>query len=84
MLVPCRAPTPNSSIARLDIPVESIDRLEIIRGPMSVIYGNNAFQGVVNVVTNRIDRSGSRIRRADIPRESNRAAGGAAEGDSIG
>ncbi len=49
-----------TEIARLDIPVESIDRIEIIRGPMSVIYGNNAFQGVINVVTNAIDQSGPR------------------------
>ncbi len=50
-----------TEIARLDIPVESIDRVEIIRGPMSVIYGNNAFQGVINVVTDRIDQSGPRV-----------------------
>ena len=49
-----------TEIARLDIPVESIDRVEVIRGPMSVIYGNNAFQGVINVVTNAIDENGSR------------------------
>jgi outer membrane receptor protein involved in Fe transport len=48
-------------IARLKIPIESIDRVEIIRGPMSVIYGNNAFLGVVNVVTNDIVASGSRV-----------------------
>lgn len=47
--------------ARLDIPVESIDRVEIIRGPMSVIYGNNAFQGVINIVTNEIDPNGPRV-----------------------
>ena len=50
-----------TEIARLDILVESIDRVEIIRGPMSVIYGNNAFQGVINVVTNEIDQGGSRV-----------------------
>jgi len=48
-------------IARLNIPVQSIDRIEIIRGPMSVIYGNNAFLGVVNVVTNDVATNGSRI-----------------------
>jgi outer membrane receptor protein involved in Fe transport len=48
-------------IARLDIPVESIDRIEIIRGPMSVIYGNNAFQGVVNIVTDAITTHGPRL-----------------------
>jgi outer membrane receptor protein involved in Fe transport len=47
-------------IARLNVPVEAIDRIEIIRGPMSVIYGNNAFQGVVNIVTNDIGVNASR------------------------
>ena len=28
-----------------------IDRVEVIRGPGSVLYGNNAFFGVINVVT---------------------------------
>ena len=32
-------------------PVETIDHIEIIRGPGSVIYGTNAFSGVVNIVT---------------------------------
>ncbi|HUA38329.1 MAG TPA: TonB-dependent receptor [Candidatus Sulfopaludibacter sp.] len=31
--------------------VDLIDRVEIIRGPSSVLYGNNAFFGVVNVIT---------------------------------
>jgi len=48
-------------IARLNVPVEAIDRIEIIRGPMSVIYGNNAFLGVVNIVTNDIAVHGSRV-----------------------
>ena len=48
-------------IARLNVPIESIDRVEVIRGPMSVIYGNNAFLGVVNIVTNKIERDGPRV-----------------------
>jgi outer membrane receptor protein involved in Fe transport len=48
-------------IARLNVPVEAIDRIEIIRGPMSVIYGNNAFLGVVNIITNDVARNGSRV-----------------------
>lgn len=47
--------------SRLNLPVESIDRIEIIRGPMSVVYGNNAFLGSINIVTNDIDSSGSRV-----------------------
>jgi len=31
--------------------VDLIERVEIIRGPGSVLYGNNAFFGVVNVIT---------------------------------
>jgi len=37
--------------------VDLIDRVEIIRGPGSVLYGNNAFFGVINVIT----RKGSQL-----------------------
>ena len=33
------------------LPLSSIERVEIIRGPGSVIYGNNAMFAVINVVT---------------------------------
>jgi len=52
--------------------VESIDRVEVIRGPMSVISGNNAFLGVVNVVTNEIERNGPRISLSYGSRDSGR------------
>lgn len=32
-------------------PIHMIDRVEVIRGPGSVLYGTNAFTGVINVVT---------------------------------
>ncbi|MCH6257073.1 TonB-dependent receptor [Puniceicoccaceae bacterium K14] len=41
--------TPTSSIF---LPVESIDRIEIIKGPNSVMYGNGAFFGAINIITN--------------------------------
>jgi outer membrane receptor protein involved in Fe transport len=59
-------------IAHLNIPVESTDRIEVIRGPMSVIYGNNAFLGVINVVTNEIGRNGSRVSASLGSRDSGR------------
>ncbi len=33
------------------LPVASIERLEVIRGPGSAIYGADAFSGVINVIT---------------------------------
>ncbi|MBN1591365.1 MAG: TonB-dependent receptor [Pirellulales bacterium] len=32
-------------------PIHMIERIEVIRGPGSVLYGTNAFTGVINVVT---------------------------------
>jgi iron complex outermembrane receptor protein len=33
------------------IPLEQIERIEILRGPGSVLYGDNAAAGVVNIIT---------------------------------
>ncbi|MCP4348150.1 MAG: TonB-dependent receptor [Desulfobacterales bacterium] len=41
-----------------EIPVEQVDRIEIIRGPGSVIYGEFAYAGVINVKTRK---KGNRI-----------------------
>lgn len=38
------------------IDVESIERVEFATGPGSALYGNNAFFGVVNVITKGADR----------------------------
>lgn len=35
------------------IPIESIDRIEIVRGPMSSLYGSDAMGGVVNIITKK-------------------------------
>lgn len=37
----------------IPVPVEAIDRIEIVRGPMSVIYGSGAFFGSINIITNQ-------------------------------
>ena len=35
-------------------PLEAIERIEIVRGPMSSLYGSDAMGGVVNIITRRI------------------------------
>jgi iron complex outermembrane receptor protein len=40
----------------LQVPVQQIERIEIIRGPGSVVYGDFAFNGLVNVVTSKRGR----------------------------
>lgn len=37
---------------KITVPVEAIDRIEIVQGPMAVSYGNGAFFGAVNIITN--------------------------------
>lgn len=37
--------------ADFNIDVDLIDRIEIVRGPGSILYGTNAFFGVINVIT---------------------------------
>ncbi|MBI3890965.1 MAG: TonB-dependent receptor [Candidatus Wallbacteria bacterium] len=36
-----------------DVPMEDIDRVEIVRGPGGALYGANAVNGVINVITKR-------------------------------
>jgi len=35
----------------LPILLEEIERIEVVRGPASVLYGANAFSGVINIIT---------------------------------
>lgn len=46
-------PTTGNFFGEELIPLEAIERLEIIRGPASALYGANAFLGVVNVITRK-------------------------------
>lgn len=33
------------------VPVEAIERIEVVRGPMSALYGSEALGGVINIIT---------------------------------
>jgi outer membrane receptor for ferrienterochelin and colicins len=39
----------------VNMPLSAIKRIEIVRGPGSVIYGANAFAGVINIITKDAD-----------------------------
>lgn len=35
----------------LMFPIDAIERIEVVRGPGSVLYGSNAFSGTINIIT---------------------------------
>ncbi len=47
----------NEILTSVNVPVEAVDRIEVVRGPMSVIYGSGAFYGAINIITNEADES---------------------------
>src|SRR4030043_2436458 len=46
-----------SGVDWTQIPLDQIDRIEIIRGPGSVLYGDNAVGGVINIITKKPEKS---------------------------
>jgi outer membrane receptor protein involved in Fe transport len=50
--------TPNYADLNILIP-ETVERLEVIRGPFSALYGDSNLGGAVNLVTKRFDTTGS-------------------------
>ena len=43
------------------IDVNTIERIEIVEGPMSVVYGTDALAGVINIITRKRDKEGINI-----------------------
>jgi iron complex outermembrane receptor protein len=74
--IPLTRPDAGITTSALQIPVEQIERIEVIRGPGSVVYGDFAFMGLVNIVTRK---EGSRgFVRLDSPHRTRTAGVGTA------
>lgn len=46
------------------VPMESIERIEVVRGPLSALYGSEAMGGVINIITKKTTdqwQAGARI-----------------------
>ncbi len=44
-----------------DLPIDMVERIEVLRGPGSALYGTGAFNGVINVVTRQSAGSGDTL-----------------------
>lgn len=42
----------------LPVDINDIDKIEIVRGPASALYGPNAVNGVINIITKRANKQG--------------------------
>ena len=47
----------SSAVKWSTLPVENIERIEVVRGPASALYGGGAMAGVINIVTRNPDRA---------------------------
>src|SRR6266851_3834627 len=66
-----------------DVMLEDVDRIEVIRGPGATLWGANAVDGVINVITKKAKSTQSAVVTAGAGTEE-RAAGGVRYGGKLG
>jgi len=54
-----RANDPQTGHFNLNLPIDiqDIERIEVLEGPGARVYGNNAFSGAINIITNTNDKN---------------------------
>jgi outer membrane receptor for ferrienterochelin and colicins len=57
------------------VPAEEIERIEVVRGPMSSLYGSDAIGGVVNIIARRVGKAWRGSVRVDAVEQENELAG---------
>ncbi|TDS88205.1 outer membrane receptor for ferrienterochelin and colicins [Rahnella sp. BIGb0236] len=63
------------------IPAESIERIEVVRGPMSSLYGSDALGGVVNIITRKVGTKWHGTLSADTTVQEHRDRGDSGNGN---
>lgn len=56
-------------------PLQAIERIEVIRGPMSTLYGSDAIGGVINIITRRGEQDWHGNVQLSTVMQENRASG---------
>ena len=55
-------PFRGNTMSHFELPLEAVERVEVIRGPGSALYGADAFAGVINIVTKKAkDINGTKL-----------------------
>ena len=55
-------PFRGNTMSHFELPLEAVERVEVIRGPGSALYGADAFAGVINIITKKAkDINGTKL-----------------------
>lgn len=56
-------------------PISAINRIEVVRGPMSSLYGSDAMGGVVNIITRKVPKAWSGELRLETTQQASSQSG---------